>query len=240
MAAPPTYSVRIEGLGASTGQGAVRSLHVLYEGCNPVARSRSARQVLGALRYALGVTRAKVEATDLLAVPAQVITRGGAAVLLPPRTSNVPSPVDRQLIADGFRRLVTQEALVEGATGRLLVPEPLPLDDQAAGSALGEAWDASSPRTEPGPGRYEVVGWIFDRSTHQPVDSRAAALARALQLMERREQHISAGTLTVLAGLIRAINVVAVEGPASSEVVQVACEMLRPNVDRPSARHPAK
>ena len=194
--------------------------------------------MLGALRYALGVTRAKVEATDLLVVPAQVITRGAAAVLLPPRTSNVPSPVDRQLIADGFSRLVTQEALVEGATGRLLVPEPLPLDDQAAGSALGEAWDASSPRTEPGPGRYEVVGWVFDRSTHQPVESRAAALARALQLMERQQQ-VSASMLVSLASLIRPIDVVGVDGLASSDVVEAAREMLGHHADGPRSRYPA-
>jgi hypothetical protein len=191
-----------------------------------VIRSKSARQVLGALRYAVGTALAKEASTDLVGVPAQAITRGRSAVLLPPRTSHLPNPVDRDLIADGFRRLVTQEVLVEAASGRLFVAEPLAIDEQAAAMALKDAWDANAPQPEPRPGRYEVIGWIFNRSIHQPVGSRATALARALQLVQMRQQQIETVTLTSLAGLVRSIRVESAAGTNSSEVVALAREML--------------
>ena len=226
----PTYSIRIE----SPSDAGLRTLHALYEGCNPITRSRSARQTVNALRYALGTRQAKETRETLLSVPAQVLTLDHRAVLLPPRTPHLPTPAVKGMIEEGYRRLVTQEALVDVEAADLLIPDPFPLDEQTAVQLLEESWDRGSLPSEPTPGRYEIAGWVFDAFGRPPVDSRATALARALGMVRVDEQRPDVPTIiTALARIIAHVPVTTADDTSVLEVLGQAFRILAPGVPKP-------
>jgi hypothetical protein len=227
----PSFSLRIEDDSAA-GPSAGRTLHALYEGCIPIIRTRSARQAIGALRYSLGTRRSTEQSRETLVIPGQSITFDQCAVILPPMASHLPTRLSEALVAHGYRRLATQDAMIDVGTGDLIVPEPFPCEESAAREILGYAWDTRTPQPEPGPGRFTIVGWIFDRFARPPVATPATALAQALRLMTLREQSYEVNaSVKALASIVSSARLASADESALPDLVSLVREMLPAGAD---------
>jgi hypothetical protein len=219
----PTFSIRIEPLPADPMSP--RSLHVLYEGCTALVRARSARHVLETLRLALGDILLEQTPDRHLQVKAQLISLGGAAVLLPPHTQPPRGRLVDELDAQGFRRLALRTTRIDVASAQLVVPSLLPWTESPLRSFLGSAWaDSVGPLVRPG--YYGVAGWILDGEDHGI--SKAEALAHVLRRLVAFDMMDVSRTMSCLANVLK--SAARVEGAHDSVPVDVfgaAREMLR-------------
>lgn len=147
------YSVRLEAPVRGT-----QPLHVLFEDCRVVRRTRDPVRLLAALV-------AHVQGRDELTAPGPVRVAGCAVVgrrgvaLLPMQLEPDLSRIERRLNAAGMQNVDVPYLTFDALTGELLVPEPPAIDP-----AVLDGLDVYRG-TEPGPapaGRHRVSGWLLD------------------------------------------------------------------------------
>ena len=141
---PYAYSIRLE-----PPARRVQPLHVLYDDCRAVTRSRDPERVLADLvsRLHRAVTAAAVASKD-------------AAVLLPADLQPALSAAERRLNRAGLA-VVDGGFTIDGGTGELVVPAPPLIDESLLAGLDVHRGDERGPAS---PGRYRVVGTIADAS----------------------------------------------------------------------------
>jgi hypothetical protein len=167
------YSVRIEP--ESTVRGAAQAMHVLYEDCSVVRRSRSPERVLQNLV-------AHVEGRDSLGEPGPLRLAGCAVVgvrgcaVLPLALEADLVRVERRLNAAGLQVVDAPYLTFDSRTGELLVPAPVAIDPALLHGL--DVYAAPEPGAAPA-GRHRVAGWMLDE-LRGADDRRRPALALVL------------------------------------------------------------
>lgn len=150
---PFAYSIRLE-----PPQRGTQPLHVLYEDCRVVVRSRDPLRVLRTLRT-------HVQGRDDIGIKGRMQLSGCAVVgergvaLLPVDLEPDLSRNERRLNAAGLQNVDMPFLAFDQLTAELIVPEPIELDE-----SLLDGLDLYRG-TEPGPaapGRYRVNGWMLE------------------------------------------------------------------------------
>jgi hypothetical protein len=220
----PRYSVRIEDL--PTDPVRSRPLHTLYEGCTAIVRSRFSREVIGQLRFGLGGAELDATASEHLRVQAQVATRGGAAVLLPPLSAEPRRRLERELLARGIGRLALRTVRIEISSAHLVIPEPFPWDDDAARMTFGPSWLEGSD-AYPEAGRYEIRGWILE--TDRAAPSQAEAMMHILHHRVIRSEVAVRSAMSTLASVLKTTQIGTTRDPGPESVLRLASRMLTGN-----------
>jgi hypothetical protein len=167
------YSIRLEPPAA--GRGASQSLHVLYEDCAVVRRTRDPLRLLRVLA-------AHVRGRDDVSAPGPLRMIGCAVVgvrgvaLLPIALEPELTAIERRLNAAGLQ-LVDQPYLTfDPISAELLVPEPPEVDPSMLDGV--ELYRGREPGPAPA-GRHRVSGWLLDE-LRGAEDRRAPALQLVL------------------------------------------------------------
>jgi hypothetical protein len=167
------YSVRLEP--PVEGRGASQALHVLYEDCAVVRRSRDPLRILRLLA-------AHVRSRDELTTGGPMRVAGCVAVgargvaLLPVGLESDLTAIERRLNAAGLRLVDAPYATFDPITAELVVDRPPEVDE----SVLDGATVYRAPEPGPAPtGRHRLTGWLLDE-LRGAEDRRAPAMKLVL------------------------------------------------------------
>jgi hypothetical protein len=167
------YSIRLEPV--ARARGASQSLHVLYEDCAVVRRSRDPLRVLRLLgAHVRG--RESIGGPELLRVAGCAVVGVRGVALLPVALEPDLTAIERRLNAAGLQ-LVDQPFLTfDPITAELVVGEPVDVDP----GVLDDSDVYRGREAGPAPaGRHRVTGWLLD-DLRGADDRRAPALKLAL------------------------------------------------------------
>lgn len=215
-AVPANYSIYESG---PTLEGA-RPMYRVYEGCSRILLTPSPlRAVLATVGQVEQFLPEDATPDRHLRLRVVALIDHDSAVLvphwLPRRFPGLELPLRRH----GIRMLSTASVLADADRGDLLV-RSLRL---VPGCLTGAAGDLSAGDVDPAhPGRRSILGWFFDSDDGSPCDlTRAHALVRGL--MATKEPSPEAGSLALLAKLIRGLSV---RGLPADSIVSSALDML--------------
>ncbi len=199
-----------------------RPFNLLLIGNETVIRSRSPRRVVRGLAAYLSALVAEEETTGhegTLAVSALPAIFGSAAVLLPLSLRSVLAAAEPRLARAGFRLVDVPRALIDLASGDLVVPRPTVEIDETAFEALAEPAIGPSEGAWVPPGRYPVAAWALGSPPQGAEDfTMATAVASAWSACFHPPEPIPA-TLAQLQRFFEEVPALPVTGVNLGEIV---------------------
>ncbi len=204
---PDNYSVSLTG-----GSGRSRDLELLVQGSRQHVRSRSRARVLAALLQHLSDDLRTSDGSLLRLAATPAVATDGSAILLPPGLIDAVGKLQPRLAKLGFTFADVPIALVDAASGELVVEppsvahDPAVLTDVDADVELGRSELPLVP-----PGRYPLRAWYLpvwdpDATNGTGDGDLSPALAVASTIGQCRTDDIPAAAAD-LATLVRAIPV---------------------------------
>ena len=224
---PDNYSVALGGTPTTRGAGASRSLKLLVHGSTQLVRSRSGGRVLAALLQYLSADLA-APVDDLTRVSATPVVRDGKALLLPPGLVAFVKQLQPRMAKTGMTIVDTPRAMLDLATGDLVVPEPVVAFDAAVLAEVDADVKLGSELPWVRPGRYPVRAWFVSRRPdHIGRLSRALAVTATLPMLyEHDDLRVN---VEQLAALFETVTAHAIWYENASDLVDQVSDALDAN-----------
>ena len=210
--------------GADSGD--TKALSLLLAADTTVLRTRSPRRVMRALQARL---------SGLLDRPGDGLVRtvtvaalaGDRAFLLPQAAVRWMEYLQPRLARLGVRLSDAPGALVDPATGELVIPEP---SIEVAYDVLEELGEVPSSRSElppMEPGRYQLAAWGFEsgQSAENERSSRAGAIAALLPAVEGSPDRLGT-VIEQLERIVQQLRVIPLNSTSERELMQSIEEQL--------------
>ncbi|HEX6393044.1 MAG TPA: PqqD family protein [Acidimicrobiales bacterium] len=205
--------------GADSGDA--KALSLLLAADATVLRSRSSRRVVRALQARLSGLLDRPDTDGLVRTVAVAALAGDRAFLLPPAAIRGMEYLQPRLARLGVRLSDAPGALVDPATGELVIPEPA---IEVAHDVLEELGEVPSSRSEllpMEPGRYRLGAWGFecDQSAENERSSRAGAIAALLPAVEGSPDQLGK-VIEHLERIVQQVRVIPLNSASERELMQ--------------------
>ncbi|HEX6208554.1 MAG TPA: hypothetical protein VF058_09400 [Actinomycetota bacterium] len=208
----PNFSVRFED--ASDG---IRPFQILYRGDCQVVRTTHRSRVIRALRSS--IARFAGEGSSLFRLRQVVLASQAGAILIPPDLLPRVEAIEADLRERGIEVLDPAFALLDPATGEVVIPErAIPLGEDALGALDADGDGPPLPMDGEG-ARFPVAHWqVIRRDREEPL-TRMDVFAALMPSIEEEADVPIADAMRAVAGALSTASVGAVYHQKGEELL---------------------